>query len=95
MAMPGNELMALGVRRGIAFAEVVFGIRHHDAGGGAGFGAVEDAADVAVGEDVADAEFVGVVDPFDDVGADMSGGRGGRGTCGRGWGLGSVLEVFG
>lgn len=86
--------MALSVRGGIAFTEVVFRIRHHDAAGGAYFSAVEDAANIAVGEDVADAELVGVVDPFDDVGADVDGGGGEGGACGGGWGFGSGLEVF-
>ena len=38
-----------------------------DTGRGARNGTIEDAADAAVSEDIADAELVGVVDPFDNV----------------------------
>ena len=86
----GDELVSLGIGgQVLPAAQVRFGVGDEDAGRGAGGGTVEDAADAAVGEDVADAEFVGVVDPFDDVGAGVdAGGKWGRGLkvgCGAGF----------
>ena len=66
-SVAGNYLVALGVGRGVSSAEVIFGVGYHDACRGSLFGAIKDAADAAVSEYIADAEFVGVVNPFDDV----------------------------
>ena len=63
----GNDLVALGVGRALSSSEVIFGGGYHDAGRGSLFGAIENAADAAIGEYIADTKFVGVVDPFNDV----------------------------
>lgn len=64
--------MSLNVCRGLASLQVFFCLRNHDAGGCSFSAAIEYAADTAVGENVADAEFIGVVHPFDDDGSRMN-----------------------
>lgn len=76
-----------------AAREVGFGVGDDDAGAGPGGRAVEDAADGAVGEDVADAELVGVVDPFNDVGTGVDAGAlAGESEFGHGVGSGDGCE---
>ena len=63
----GNYLVALSVCWDVSSSKVVFGVGYHNTGGGSLFGTIEDAADTTVAEYVADAKFIGIVNPFNDV----------------------------
>ncbi len=60
--------MAFRVIWQLLLAEVFFAASDSDDGAGEGGCGLEDAADCSIAEDVPDAEFVGVIDPFVDDG---------------------------